>query len=181
MAIRSLISQGRQVQSSDTYKDLNYIDGGQGERELKGNVHDALYAESVQYLEEDLNNLRSQIRDIIGKGTWYAEASTSLEMLQNRASIIEGKLNEHNKMLHHLRNEDTVFGYVDGILTEIVTYKVDTDDILQEVLFTFDLNDNLSKVVKTVWDENLVQYIKTEKNLLFDIAGTLEEIQTRII
>lgn len=81
MAIKSLLSQARQIKSSEKYKDINYINGLQGPRELSGNMHTALVAEGTSFLEDDINNLRAQFKEIIGKTTWYDKASISLESL----------------------------------------------------------------------------------------------------
>jgi len=81
MAIKSLISQARQIKASEGYKDLNYVDGAQGARELSGDVHDGSVAEGTTVLEEDINNLRTQVKEIVGKTYWYDAASISLEDL----------------------------------------------------------------------------------------------------
>lgn len=81
MAIKSLISSARQIRASEAYKDLNYVDGTQGVRELAGDVHSAAVAEGTTYLEEDINHLRTQLKEIIGKTNWYDAASISLEGL----------------------------------------------------------------------------------------------------
>lgn len=81
MAIKSLISQARQIKASEGYQDLNFVDGAQGARELAGDVHSAAVAEGTTYLEEDINHLRTQVKEIIGKTTWYDAASISLEEL----------------------------------------------------------------------------------------------------
>ena len=81
MAIKSLISQARQIKASEGYKDLNYVDGLQGAREVSGDMHTALVAEGTTYLEEDINNIRVQLQEIIGKTSWYDQTSISLEEL----------------------------------------------------------------------------------------------------
>lgn len=81
MAIKSLISQARQIKASEGYKDLNFVDGTQGARELAGDVHSAAVAEGTTYLEEDINHLRTQVKEIIGKTFWYDAASITLEDL----------------------------------------------------------------------------------------------------
>jgi hypothetical protein len=81
MAIKSLISQARQIRASEGYKDLNFVDGLQGARELAGDVHNAAVAEGTTYLEEDINHLRTQVKEIIGKTFWYDQTSISLEEL----------------------------------------------------------------------------------------------------
>jgi hypothetical protein len=88
MAIKSLISQARQIKASEGYQDLNFVDGLQGARELAGDVHSAAVAEGTTYLEEDINHLRTQIKEIVGKNFWYDAASKSLEELAGSARNI---------------------------------------------------------------------------------------------
>ena len=88
MAIKSLISQARQIKASEGYRDLNFVDGLQGARELSGDVHSAAVAEGTTYLEEDINHLRTQIKEIIGKNFWYDSASKSIEDLAGSARTI---------------------------------------------------------------------------------------------
>lgn len=88
MAIKSLISQARQIKASEGYKDINYVDGEQGARELSGDVHDAAVAEGTTYLEEDINNLRTQVKEMVGKDFWYDAASISLEDLASTGNKV---------------------------------------------------------------------------------------------
>ncbi len=181
MPIRSLIKQNKQVKSTENFKDLNYVDGTQGERELPGNIHDPLVAEETAFLEEDLNNLRAQIKDIIGKGKWYDEAGTSLEELKAKAIELETKIIEHTHYFHGVRDDDSVFEYTNGILTDMVIYKPNSSDILQESSFSFDVNGILTSIVKKIWDDSLNLYVIMQKDFIFDVNGNLIEIQNRII
>ena len=182
--IRSLLDQKRQINSSKEYKDLNYIDGAQGVRELSGNVHDPIYSEAVSNLEQDLNNLRSQIRDIIGRGTWYAEANISLEEINNLIQVKENELillKKHEELFHSSRESDTFFIYnLEDNISEILVYKPNSTDKIQETLFTYIL-EVLSKITKTVWDNDLNIHIKTEKELIFDINSRLIEIKNTLL
>lgn len=56
MAIKSLISQTRQIKASELYSDVENMAG----------------AEGTTYLNEDLNMLRTQIKNITGLTNWYS-------------------------------------------------------------------------------------------------------------
>ena len=182
--IRSLLDQKRQISSSKEYKDLNYIDGGQGDRELSGNVHDPIYSEAVSNIEQELNNLRSQLRDIIGKGTWYADTPISLEELSILIEIKEQELLillKHEELFHTFRESNTFYIYdISNNIIEILVYKPNSSDKIQETLFTYILNI-LSKITKTIWDNDLNIYVKTEKELIFNTNGDLIEIKNIIL
>ncbi len=179
--LNSLIRQRKQIRSSEDYKDLNYIDGAQGPRELEGNIHDPLYAEDVKTLEHDLNNLRSQLRDIIGKGTWYAEAPTSLEEIRNVITQKELELKyikEHEELYHHNRNENSVFEFNGDELSNIKIFS--GGELRQDSVFEYS-NGELISITKTIWDNDLEIYVTLKKNFQYDAEGILLNIENIII
>ena len=79
--IKGLLSQSRQIKSSESYKDKNLLDGLQGVREMAVDVHNSAVAEGTTTLQEDLNILRVQINEMVGKTNWFDKTSISLEEL----------------------------------------------------------------------------------------------------
>jgi len=61
MAIKSLISQARQIRASKSYADIDLGDNNSDRKTL---------VEGAEYLESDMNNIRSMIKDITGEEEW---------------------------------------------------------------------------------------------------------------
>jgi len=172
--INSLIRQKKQIRSSEDYKDLNFVDGLQGERELEYNIHDPIEAEKVRTLEDDINNIRTQLNKVIGLGVWYAEPLTNI----NQINEIIKNIQFHEEFYHHKRNDDTNFIFDGDKLTNI---EVTVDNtIKQNSVFEYDGNTLLS-ITKTIWDNNLNEYIKQKKDFIYDYDGNLLSIKNTLI
>jgi hypothetical protein len=180
--LKSLLRQKTQIRSSSEYKDLNYFDGNQGLRELDGDIHSQSYAESVKSLEDDLNILRTQLREIIGRGTWYDEAPISLTQLKLELSQKQSELElllKHEEMYHHKRNDNTEFEYYPS--GDISSMKIFSEGNLRQVSnFEFE-NETLQSITTTIWDKDLQEYVKQKKIFYFDSEGNLLNIENTLI
>ena len=179
----ALLRQDKQIKSSELYKDLNYFDGNQGDRELGGNIHDPLYIENVTTLEEDLNNIRTQLREIIGRTSWYAETPTNLLTLQQLMAEKElqlKKLIDHEELYHHKRNDETDFLFdSNGTLNKIQVHS--EDNLREESIFSYSDSGVLESIEKTIWDKELEIYTKILKKFIYDSEGNLVSIENILI
>lgn len=80
MAIKSLISQSRQIKASKTFDDTLSMGGDNSAR--------SIFAEGTSYLEEDLNVIRTIIREITGTSNWSDSPITSLNTLDALNDIL---------------------------------------------------------------------------------------------
>ena len=90
---------------------------------------------------------------------------------------VERRVLQHSSSFHHNRNDNSIFTFnVDGDLTKIEITTQDGLSLLQETLFTYDANKNITQITKEVWDDSSQQYLKLQKDFNFDANGNITNI-----
>jgi len=95
---------------------------------------------------------------------------------------VEKRVRKHSALFHHNRDDNSEFNFdADGNLAQITVTDPLGIEVLQQSDFTFSLDGNLSQIIKEIWDEEGNQYVKFQKDFIFDSNGNLETIENRII
>ena len=168
----TLLKQGTQVRSSKIYEDIDL--GNQ-------NINRETRAHDVTTLEEDLNIIRSILKDIHGEAKWTDAPKITLQELEAFVQIHNNPHN-HEKLFHHDRNEVTKLTFNNGTLTDIKTYNDDQETILlAHTRFTF-LQDTLNvidKITYTIDGTGIHQHLR--KTFIYDANNNLEKINNEKI
>jgi len=90
---------------------------------------------------------------------------------------VEQRVRKHSELFHHNRDDKTVFTYdVNGNLSKLEIYADDNISLLQETSYTY-LNNSILQIVKEVWDADLLQYLKLQKDFIYNASGNIISIQ----
>lgn len=93
---------------------------------------------------------------------------------------VETRVRKHSSLFHHNRNDNTQFIFDSlGRLSEINIIKPGTIELLQKSIFTFDIDNNLSNITKTIYD-GLEIYTTLSKDFIY-LNGNLLEIQNKTL
>ena len=160
----TLLKQGKQVGNSKIYEDIELGDQ---------NVNRDYIAQDVTTLEQDLNVIRSILKDIHGEKKWTDIPNITLQEL----NLIVKNHENHKELFHHDRNEVIKLIFVSGVLTDIKTYNNEAGDILlAHSAFTF-IDEVLQKIDKITYNINGIDIFQhLRKTFIYDIQDNLEKI-----
>ena len=150
----TFLKQDKQIKNSKTYE---YIDLQQDNDSRKENAT----GDSVLSLEDDLNVLRSVLRDVSGEDDWTDLPSLSLQEVK----LLVQKHDNHDILFHHDRNETIFFTFENGNLVQIETK--DEDILLVKTSFNFDEDEVLTEINKITYNvngEGIYQHLKKTLN-----------------
>ena len=95
---------------------------------------------------------------------------------------VETRVRKHSALFHHNRNDKTEFTFnAQGDLIRMEILTPNGIDLLQQTDFVYDINGNMTTVIKEVFDEDLNQYVKLQKDFNFDGNGNISSIDNNII
>ena len=163
----TLLKQGKQVGNSKIYEDIDL-----GTQNVN-REYNATSDEVVETLEQDLNIIRSILKDIHGEEKWTDLPNITLQEL----NLVVQEHSNHEQLFHHDRNEVIKLIFSNGTLTDIKTYNNEAGDILlahSAFIFAGETLSIIEKITYNIDGIDIYQHLK--KTFIYDMQDNLERI-----
>jgi len=162
LMVKSLLSQARQIASSVSFEKLQ-LDMSDNERKL--------YIEDKEFLEQDLNVIRSIIDEIIGSSEWTNKTPTSITELNDLLSSTINEINE-NRRIHEIQYHNTNVGNVEfiystGVLSKIVIFRENNITIFKTVDYNYVGEELTSMILRSFEEDGITIFSHVEKTFIY--------------